>query len=267
MPEHVLIDSHCHLDVEAFDPDRRQVLDRARRAGVEDIVVPGIARAHWSRQCDFCRTDPALHLALGLHPVYLAEHRPEHLRELGEWLHTEPAVAVGEIGLDYQIRSLDRNQQQAFLERQLEIAEQRRLPVILHVRKAHDEMLRTLSRYRLPGGICHAFNGSEQQAEKYLRLGLKLGFGGMLTYERSSKLRSLAKALPIEGLVLETDAPDLTVASHRYQRNSPEYLPEVLAALAELRGESIERIARATRRNTREALGLPSPPQARPADR
>jgi TatD DNase family protein len=128
-------------------------------------------------------------------------------------------------------------------------------------------MLRTLARYRLPGGICHAFNGSEQQAEKYLQIGFKLGFGGMLTYERSNKLRSLATALPIDAFVLETDAPDLTVASHQYQRNSPEYLPEVLAALAEIRGESIEVIAEATRRNTREVLRIPTGTQSTTADR
>ena len=261
-----LIDSHCHLDVEAFDPDRSQVLANARRAGVIEIVVPGISRAHWARQVALCAGNPSLHLALGLHPVYLDSHCSEHLKDLGDWLEREPAVAVGEIGLDYQIRELDRGRQQAFLERQLEIAEQRRLPVILHVRKAHDHMLKTLRRYRVPGGICHAFNGSLQQAGKYLELGFRLGFGGMLTFERSSRLRSLAGSLPLEQLVLETDAPDLTVASHQYQRNSPEFLPEVLEALAELRDESAETLAAATRDNTRTALELPQRAQS-PRDR
>ncbi len=258
MPTAKLIDSHCHLDVEEFDADRQQVLDNAKRAGVSDIVIPAVSRAHWSTQVAFCRSDPALHLALGLHPVYLDEHEPPHLSDLSHWLVAEQAIAVGEIGLDYHIKALDRANQQRFLERQLEIAEQHRLPVILHVRKAHDEMLRTLARYRLPGGICHAFNGSRQQAEKYLEFGLKLGFGGMLTYDRSTRLKALASSLPLEALVLETDAPDLTVASHQYQRNSPEYLPEVLAALAQLRDESSEAIAVATSNNARQVLSLPS---------
>jgi TatD DNase family protein len=251
-----LIDSHCHLDSTEFDQDRRQVLANARRAGVSDLVVPGVAQTFWPHQVDFCRRDPGLHLALGLHPVYLAQHRPKHLVQLREWLTHEQTVAVGEIGLDYQIRSLDRGRQQELLERQLEIAARIRLPVILHVRKAHDEMLRTLSRYELSGGICHAFNGSHQQAYRYIEMGFRLGFGGMLTYRRSTRLRSLAGDLPLESLVLETDAPDLTVASHRYQRNSPEYLPEVLAALTEVRQESSAEIAATTRRNTLSVLRL-----------
>lgn len=258
-----LIDSHCHLDVEAFDPDRPRVLANARRAGVSEIVVPGISRAHWSKQVALCADDPGLHLALGLHPVYLQDHRPEHLSELGDWLEAEAAIAVGEIGLDYQIRHLDRDRQQAFLERQLEIAARRRLPVILHVRKAHDQMLKTLRRYDLPGGICHAFNGSIQQAGKYRELGFGLGFGGMLTHDRSSKLRALVRELPLEQLVLETDAPDLTVASHQYERNSPEYLPEVLTTLAELRNQPVDVVAAATSNNARSLLGLPRRDQSR----
>ena len=165
-------------------------------------------------------------------------------------------VAVGEIGLDYYVDGLDRDRQQQLFEAQLKIARAADLPVILHVRKAHDDVLSTLKRVRVRGGICHAFNGSLQQAGQYMDLGFRLGFGGMLTYERSSRLRGLAGALPLEMLVLETDAPDMTVARHRGERNSPEYLPDCLAALAAVRGETEQHVANVTTANARAVLRL-----------
>jgi TatD DNase family protein len=170
-------------------------------------------------------------------------------------------IAVGEIGLDYAVERTPpgREHQRRLCDAQLAIAGAAGLPVLLHVRKAHDDMLRLLRDAAVPGGIAHAFSGSAEQAEQYLALGFKLGFGGMLTFERSSKLRRLAAGLPLEAMVLETDAPDLTVASHRYQRNSPEYLPEVLAALAEVRQADPQAVAAATTANARAVLGLPEP--------
>jgi TatD DNase family protein len=253
-----LIDTHCHLDVEEFAADRDAVVARARAAGVSDFVIPGIYREEWPQLIAFCRSGPGLHPALGLHPVYLARHTEADLAELPVWVEREQPLAIGEIGLDFQLRDLDRVRQQEVLERQLAVAREFRLPVLLHVRKAHDEMLRTLRRAKLDGGICHAFNGSLQQAQQYLDLGFKLGFGGMLTYERSNKLRALARALPLNALVLETDAPDLTVASHRFERNSPEYLPEILQALAGVREADPAVVAAATSANAREVLGLPA---------
>jgi TatD DNase family protein len=253
-----LIDTHCHLDVEEFAADREAVVARARAAGVSDFVIPGIYREEWPQLIAFCRSGPGLHPALGLHPVYLARHTEADLAELPVWVEREQPLAIGEIGLDFQLRDLDRVRQQEVLERQLAVAREFRLPVLLHVRKAHDEMLRTLRRAKLDGGICHAFNGSLQQAQQYLDLGFKLGFGGMLTYERSNKLRALARTLPLNALVLETDAPDLTVASHRFERNSPEYLPEILQALAGVREADPAVVAAATSANARQVLGLPA---------
>jgi len=251
-----LIDTHCHLDVEEFDPDRDQVLAAARAAGVAGIVIPGIYAAAWPRLLRLCRTAVDLHPALGLHPVYLAQHRPEHMADLERALTETRPLAVGEIGLDLYRRDLDPTRQQALFEAQLVLARDAGLPVLLHVRKAHDQVLTTLKRIRVPGGIAHAFNGSLQQARQYLDLGLRLGFGGMLTFERSLKLRPLARDLPIEAIVLETDAPDLTVAAHQGERNSPAYLPDVLAALAEVRDADPAEIAAITTRNAREVLGL-----------
>jgi TatD DNase family protein len=244
-----LIDTHCHLDVEAFDPDRDQVLARCRSRGVDRIVVPGIHAAGWDELLKTCGHDAGLYPALGLHPVYCDQHRPGDLGALEQRLATEQAVAVGEIGLDFFIDDPQRQRQQALFEAQLEIARAADLPVILHVRKAHDQVLAALRRIRVRGGTAHAFNGSLQQAHQYIDLGFKLGFGGMLTFPRSNKLRRLARELPLESLVLETDAPDLPPAAHRGQRNSPEYLPECLAALAEVRDADPAELARRTTAN------------------
>ena len=251
-----LVDTHCHLDLPAFDADRASVLQRCRDSGVNQLVVPGVQASGWENLLGFCAAETNLYPALGLHPVYLEQHADEDLKALESQLAEHRPVAIGEIGLDYYLKDLDQARQQDFLEAQLEIARAADLPVILHVRKAHDRMLSTLKRIHVRGGIAHAFNGSLQQAAQYAELGFKLGFGGMLTYARSSKLRALAKAVPIESIVLETDAPDMTVAQHRGQRNSPEYLPFCLAALAEVRGVDPQAVACQTTVNAREVLGL-----------
>jgi TatD DNase family protein len=251
-----LIDTHCHLDVADFDPDRARVLQNARAGGVHGIVIPGVTAAGWAGLHALCEHEPDLYPAYGLHPVYLDAHHEGDTDRLREYLAQGGAVAVGEIGLDYYLKDLDRARQQSLFEAQLELARDARLPVILHVRKAHDLVLETLRRIRVTGGIAHAFNGSLQQAERYIELGFMLGFGGMLTYERSSKLRALAAALPAQALVLETDAPDLVVQRHRGERNSPEYLTDCLAALAEVRNEAPEDLARQTTANARAVLRL-----------
>jgi TatD DNase family protein len=251
-----LIDTHCHLDVEAFDSDRAEVIAAARAAGVAAMVIPAIEAAGWQGLLDLCGSEPDLHPALGLHPVYLERHRAAHLAELERLITEASPVAVGEIGLDFYLRDLDPDRQQALFEDQLSIAAAARLPVLIHARKSHDPVLAALRRIRVPGGIAHAFSGSLQQAYAYIDLGFKLGFGGMLTFDRSTKIRALARALPMDAIVLETDAPDMTVATHRGERNSPAYLPEVLAALAEVRAEDPRALAIATSRNARALLGL-----------
>jgi TatD DNase family protein len=251
-----LFDTHCHIDVEAFAADRQQVLAAARTAGVVDLLVPAVRRATWPQLIDLCTADQHLHLALGMHPVYLRHHEQGHIGDLADAVASARPVAIGEIGLDWHVEGLDKIQQQRLLEDQLGIAASAGLPVVLHVRKAHDAMLNTLKRFDLNGGICHAFNGSLVQAGHYLEMGFRLGFGGMLTFERSRHLRRLAVELPLHAIVLETDAPDMTVASHQYQRNSPAYLPEVLATLARLRDLPPAEVAAATTRNARDVLVL-----------
>lgn len=251
-----LIDTHCHLDVADFDADRDDVLAACRAHGVTRIVIPSVDAAGWGNILALCADRPGLYPTLGLHPVYLDRHRDEDVEELADWVANHHPVAVGEIGLDFYIDNPDRARQQALFEAQLRIAAEANLPVLLHVRKAHDQVIASLRRMRVKGGICHAYNGSLQQAQQYIDLGFKLSFGGMLTYERSSKLRKLARELPLDAIVLETDAPDLTVASHHGKRNSPAYLPECLAALAEVRGHDAAELAAATTRNALAVLDL-----------
>ena len=239
----MLVDTHCHIDFDEFNHDRSTVLERAQSLGVSDIIVPSVAKSSWFKTIQVCDQFSQLHLALGLHPIFIDQHQPQDLLELNRLINRHNPVAVGEIGLDFYNKSSDKDKQTAFFSKQLIIAKQHDLPVIIHNRKAHDECLSALKRLKLKGGIIHAFNGSMQQAEMYIELGFLLGFGGMLTYQRSRKSRSLVKQIPIKHLVLETDAPDMSVEQHRGERNSPEYLPLILDSVSHLTGRSKKDLA------------------------
>lgn len=251
-----LVDTHCHLDLDAFADDTDAVIGQARMHGVAAFVVPAVERARWTRLLALCDRHADLHPALGLHPVFCDRHTEADIPLLRELIAARRPVAVGEIGLDHQVEGLDRERQLHFLEAQLAVAREYGLPVLLHVRKAHDEMLAALARVPVRGGIAHAFNGSLEQARRYLDLGFRLGFGGTLTYPRSRRIRALAAALPLEAIVLETDAPDMAPAAHHGERNSPAYLPQVLMSLAEVRNENPLRLARATTENACAVLGI-----------
>ena len=253
-----LIDTHCHLDLVEYFQQYQKAVSRAKAAGVDQIILPGVVRAGWERLMDLCNREPGLFAAPGLHPLYLAEHHPHHLEELDTLISQGGAVAIGEIGLDYYVESVDRTAQQQLFEQQLQIAAAGHLPILLHVRKAHDQVLATLRRKNFcHGGIVHAFNGSYQQACCYIKLGFGIGICGTITYDRSKRIRRVASELPRESLVLETDAPDIPPANHKGENNHPEYLPEVLDALASLRGEPPEITASYTSANARRILGLP----------
>lgn len=252
-----LTDSHAHLDDSSFDADRTAVLDRARKAGVRHIIVPAIHRESWPDIDRLCAQHPQMLPAYGMHPIYLEHHRPEHLDELRQWLANHRAVAVGEIGLDFFLEGLDRDRQRDFFERQLHIARDVDLPVIVHARRAVDEVTAAIRRIGGLRGVVHSFSGSEQQAEQLWRLGFCLGIGGPVTYERAQRLRRTVATMPIEQLLLETDAPDQPGVGHRGQRNEPANLAEVLQVIAELRGSSQEDIAAATTANASRLFRLP----------
>ena len=253
-----LIDSHCHLDFPAFDTIFTQELIDCRAKGVQAIIVPGVAKSSWARLHEKTKGSDMLFAAYGLHPYFLAEHQQSHIQVLADLLEGQGAVAVGEFGLDYFDQRLDRKTQQVYFEAQLDLAAQLNLPVILHVRKAHDEVLKGLRKAKLSrAGAIHAFSGSEQQARQYIELGFKLGFGGAISYTRATKLRSLAASLPIQAILLETDAPDMPPSFlAKGEMNKPQYVLQTAKILAELRGESLEYIGQVTSLNADRLFSL-----------
>lgn len=255
-----LIDTHTHLDFPDFDADRPQLLARSRALGVEKMVVLGVYQSNWQRVWDLVQTDSQLYAAFGLHPVYLNEHRPEHVVELGQWLSRlagHPQVcAVGEIGLDYFLPELDREGQQQLFEAQLQLAADFALPALLHVRRSHAQVIATLKRFKLQrGGIVHAFAGSREEAREYIKLGFKLGLGGAATWPQALRLRKVIVDLPLDAIVLETDSPDMAPAMYPNQRNSPQHLPDICRALAEVMGISPDALASASTTNACELFG------------
>ena len=251
----LLYDSHCHLDAAEFDADRPAVLDRARAAGVTRQLVPAVDRASWDRIAALCDADAGLRPAWGLHPMFLDAHRPGHLDDLAAWLRDRRPAAVGECGLDFFVEGLDPGAQRDYFHRQLELAREFNLPVVLHARRAVDEVITALRRVGGLRGVVHSWSGSEEQARQLFALGFHLGIGGPVTYERAQRLRRIVATMPIEHLLLETDAPDQPDAGQRGQRNEPARLPVVLATVAALRGESPERIAEATAANATALFG------------
>ena len=250
------IDTHCHLDAAEFDVDRDAEYARAVAAGVGIQVVPAVSRDNFAAVASTCERYPGCLPAWGLHPMYLHVHRPEHLADLRAQIEAQRPVAVGEIGLDLFVRDLDYDTQERFYVEQLKIAKDYDLPVLLHYRKANDPLLKHLRRIGVRGGIAHAFNGSPQQADEFIKLGFKLGFGGAFTWTRANNLRRLAVDLPLEAIVLETDSPDIPPAWIGRGRNAPGELPRIAQTLAELRGLDIESVAQATTRNARKLLRL-----------
>lgn len=270
------IDSHCHLDAPEFDADRAEVIARARAAEVGLLVIPAVTPETFATARDAACLCNGVY-ALGIHPLYVDDLPENALTQLAEALqswHDDPRlVAVGEIGLDGFVPGWQdpshRARQEAIYAAQLALAAEHGLPVILHVRRSADVLLKHLRRCRdagqaVPGGIAHAFNGSPQQAQAFIDLGFKLGFGGALTYERALQIRRLAAELPADALVLETDAPDIPphwlykTAEQRARgersRNEPAELPRIAETLAEIRGWTLAQTQAQTSANVRAAL-------------
>ncbi|MCU7920753.1 MAG: TatD family hydrolase [Candidatus Thiodiazotropha sp. (ex Epidulcina cf. delphinae)] len=246
-----LIDAHSHFDDASFDADRRQALQRAHEAGVEQQIIPGIRAAWWPRIKQLCQAIPGLYPSYGLHPMYLSDHCQEHLAELREWVDRERAVAIGECGLDFYIEDPQPERQQYYFEQQLGIAGEHDLPVIIHARRSVEEVINTLRRFPGVRGMLHSFSGSEQQALRLIDMGFYLSFGGPITYDRANRLHRLIKTLPLEAILLETDSPDQPASCHRGRRNEPAYLVEVLNTVSRLRNQRPGHIAEQTASNTR----------------
>ncbi len=255
-----MFDSHCHLDAPEFDADRAQVLARAKAAGVHALVLPAIRAEDFIALADLCATDANLAFALGLHPICLAQHRPAHLVELANYLRSgignQRACAVGECGLDYFLPELDPTLQMHYFEAQLRLAREFDLPVIVHARRAHDAVIHGLRRFGITKGVVHSFAGSEVQASALFKMGIHLGIGGPVTYPRAQRLRSIVQNMPIEYLLLETDAPDQPLMGRQGARNEPAYLTEVANCIAQLRGVALAELVQLTDANSAKLFHL-----------
>jgi len=257
------IDTHCHLDAAEFGDTQAELVRAAAAAGVSRIVVPAVERANFGSVRALGEGFPHCAPAYGIHPMYVDDATPDDLSVLRDYLAQPGTVAVGEIGLDFFIDHYDRARQEYYFVEQLKLAREFELPVLLHIRRAQDTILKHLRHFYASGrpstqlmtGIAHAFNGSRQQADGFIRLGFKLGFGGAMTYARATRLRELAATLPLECIVLETDAPDIPPDFlERGTPNRPEYLPRIAQTLVELRGMTLEEIARSTTQNVSSVL-------------
>lgn len=256
------IDTHCHLDAQEFGCESDAIAERASHQGVSWIVIPAVDRANFTTVATLANRQVNCAYALGIHPICVPQAQEEDLVALREAVVTalsDPRfVAIGEIGLDFFIPALTsaamREKQEYFYGEQLKIARDFELPVLLHVRRSQDRVLKYLRRVAVPSGIAHAFNGSFQQAQAFLDLGFKLGFGGAMTFPRALQIRRLASELEEGAIVLETDAPDISPAWRHPERNSPEELPRIGEALANLRGMPADAVAQFTADNTRSVL-------------
>lgn len=258
------IDTHCHLDFPVFTDDLDDVVQNAIAAGVEKIILPAVSASNWQAVYTLTQRYNNIYAAYGLHPMFLAQHKNQHIKDLENFFadHQHPqTVAVGECGLDFFVSGLDRQQQLTFFIAQLKLANTLSLPLIIHARKSLDIILKYSRQYRQTTqteyrGVIHCFSGSEQQAYQCIEQGFLLGFGGAITYPRAKKLRHLVATLPLESLLLETDAPDQPAAMYYGQRNEPKMLVDIATTIAELRDCDVSVIAEATSYNACTLFGI-----------
>lgn len=252
-------DTHCHFDFPPFYGQEAQSLALAQQAGVWQIIVPAVTADRFARVLRLAREHSPLYAALGLHPLYIAQHGDEQLAQLADFLASKPAklVAVGEIGLDLYMAEPQLARQQRLLAAQLKLAGRHDLPVILHSRRSHDQLAAMLRRADVPRrGVVHGFAGSLAQAQAFVRLGYFIGVGGTITYPRAQKTRGVMAQLPLAALLLETDAPDMPLAGYQGQPNRPERAADVFQALCLLRPEPAETIATQLQQNTRTLFAI-----------
>lgn len=259
------VDTHCHVDAPEFKDALPKILARAAGEGVQAILLPTVQASDWDQAKGLVNQHskyiPGLVYTLGIHPLYIKQAKEGDIdllkSHIEQSLDDPRFVGVGEIGLDYFVEGLDPQRQEFFFHAQLDLAEQFQLPVILHVRRSQDAILKALRRRKVPSGIAHAFNGSHQQAEQFVELGFKLGFGGAATYDRALQIRRLLQEMPLECIVTETDSPDIPPAWLKQeggQFNEPALLPRIATQLAEIRGVSAETFASAVWQNAMQAL-------------
>lgn len=252
----IIIDSHCHIDFTDFDADRSEVIQRAQQQGIEKIIVPGVQRSSWDRVRHCSDSYPALYPCYGLHPYFISEHKKTDIQALQTYIDQHRPVAIGECGLDFFLRDLDRELQQFYFEQQLDIALQADLPVVIHARKSTEAVIDAIKQRRSLRGMIHSYSGSYQQALKLINLGFYLSFGGPVTFEKATRLRKLVSQLPLDCLLVETDAPDQPGQMANRQRNEPAFIAEVVEQIALLHHTDINRVADITTENAKALFQL-----------
>jgi len=260
MPVQPLIDSHCHLDFEAFDEDRTQVYERAAAAGISDIIIPGTERRYWARINRLCARNENFHACYGLHPYWSKQHSEQDIEALTRYIADHRPVAIGECGLDFRSQMItepaDKNTQCFFFEAQLGIAVQQDLPVVIHSVRATETVIQVIKKFNKLRGMIHSFSGSLEQANQLIELGFYISLSGGITYDRANKLRKVAAQIPLTSLLLETDAPDQPDQNNSGKRNEPSFLINTLDTIDDLREEPRELIAKQTTANAKTLFGL-----------
>jgi len=250
------IDAHCHLDFEAFDEDRTQVLQRAVDNNINDIIIPGTQKIFWDRIRKLCDDHKQLHACYGLHPYWVKSHCIQDLQHLKSYIYQYRPVAIGECGLDFRPQQADKKLQLEFFQHQLQIAEEHQLPVVIHSVKATETVIDTIKKFKNLTGMVHSYSGSAEQARQLVDLNFFISAGGSVTYDRAKKLKQAIKEIPLTSLLIETDAPDQPDQENHDKRNEPAFLINTARALADLREVSLEELARQTTENAKKLFSI-----------
>ncbi len=245
-----IIDCHCHLDFDVFDTDREQVIQQAKNVGIDKIIIPGVDKNNWEKIKQCCEKYSMLYPCYGLHPYFINNHTKQHITDLSNWIEQTKAVAVGECGLDFYLKDLDLALQHFYFEQQLDIALTFDLPVVIHARKSTDAVIAAIKKRKGLRGMIHSYSGSYEQALQLINLGFYLSFGGPVSYKKSTRLRKLVQQLPLDFILVETDAPDQPVANATNKRNQPACIIDVIENIADLHSTTSEDISNITAINT-----------------
>jgi len=256
MPNVYLTDSHCHLDFQVFDKDREQVLRRASENHISHIVIPGTQSIYWGRIKKLCDHNKHLHACYGLHPYWAKLHKEKNIDELANFIDNNKTVAIGECGLDFRKQHADKKTQLFFFNAQLQIADNKNLPVVLHSVNATETIIQTIKKFKNLKGMIHSYSGSCEQARQLIDLGFLISVGGGVTYDNAKKIKQVVKDIPLTSLLIETDAPDQIDQNNIGKRNEPAYLVNTVAAIAELKKTSKDTIAEQTTINAKKLFDL-----------
>lgn len=251
-----IIDTHCHLDFDTFDKDRDQVIDRAIKNNIKQIIIPATQRKNWEKIQSLCADNTHLYACYGLHPYWINSHTDEDIDELNNWASKTDCIGIGECGLDYRDGQADKQSQLKLFETQLDITTSNKLPITIHSINATEDIINLIKKYPGCSGKMHSYTGSYQQALQLIELGFYISFGGTITYKNATKHRNTASKIPLGFLMIESNAPDQPDSAHKDQRNEPKNLINTLKCLSELREETIDDIAKQTTLNAKHLFNI-----------